>query len=60
MSLAVIVALWALAAWMLLGVLATPFRIGKPRDPLTPGVALGAMLLGSAVIAALVTLAVTL
>ncbi|WWV91867.1 hypothetical protein GMYAFLOJ_CDS0037 [Microbacterium phage phiMiGM15] len=60
MTIAVLVAVYVLAAWLLIGILGTPFLIGKERKPLTPGVALLSMLVGAATIAALVTLAVTL
>lgn len=46
--------LWGVVAYFVLGSLTTVGLIGKKREPVTPGVAVGVLLIHAALIAAVV------
>lgn len=45
---------WTLIAWLALGVLSAIALIGKPRKPVTPGVAVTTLLINGALVAGVV------
>jgi hypothetical protein len=45
---------WALIAWLALGGLAAVALVGKPRKPLTPGVAVATILINALIVVGLV------
>ena len=49
MSIIVTVLAWLAAAWIVVGALFSIALIGKPRKPITPGVAIAGLLISSAV-----------
>lgn len=55
-----IIALWAGAAWLAFGALTSVLIIGKPREPMTPGVAVSVVILAGLMCAAMITAAIQL
>jgi hypothetical protein len=46
---------WILVAWLTLGVVLTIALIGKPRKPITPGVAVATLVINSALVLGVLT-----
>ena len=45
---------WTLVAWLALGALASVALVGKPRKPLTPGVAVATVLINALIVVGVV------
>lgn len=45
---------WALTAWLALGALAVVALVGKPRKPLTPGIAATTVLINALIVVGVV------
>lgn len=55
-----VIGLWAVAAWIGYSVLLSIARIGKPREPLTPGGAVAVVIVWTIILAIIVLAALAL